>query len=90
MARRSTTKAKIDDNTFPIRLRVIVPELGFGTLVEQMNDWLRETPHAWHGGGWGQVSGRTRQTSLLYMDSIEDAQGFLKHFPEIELYIGDR
>lgn len=90
MVRRSNTKAKVDDNTFPVRIRVIVPELGFGTLVGRMDDWLRGTPHAWHGGGWGQVSGKTRQTSLVYFESIEHAHGFLKRFPEIELCIGGR
>ena len=90
IVRRSTPKKTIDDRTFPIRIRVIVPEGGFGKLVEVMDEWLRETAHAWHGGGWGQVSGRTRQTCFVYFESIDDAYGFLKRFSEIELCIGDR
>jgi hypothetical protein len=76
MTRRSTPRAKVDDWAFPIRLRVVVPELGFGQRIDVYHAWLRALgadQYAWWGNG------------TLYFRALETAERFLAAFPELEL-----
>jgi len=40
MSRRSTPQSRIDDQAFPVRIKVRVPGDGFGAALAQMHDWL--------------------------------------------------
>jgi hypothetical protein len=76
MTRRSTPRSKVDDWAFPIRLRVVVPELGFGQRIDVYLAWLRALgadQYAWWAGG------------TLYFRSLQTAERFLKAFPELVL-----
>lgn len=89
MARhRSQSRAKIDDQAFPIRVRVKVPETGYGTMIDAMIAWLRtnaEGAHAWHPGGSGGGQWTVCSTNFLYFRAIDAAQQFLAAFPGLEL-----
>ncbi len=88
MARRSTSQSKIDDGTFPVRIRIVVPDTGFGTRIDAMLEWLHRLPdrtYAWHGGATGGSAWSVRHATNLYFRAIDDAQGFLTAFPDVEL-----
>ena len=88
MARRSIPQAKVDEQTFPIRVRLVVPERGFGVALDEMHAWLREhvgRNYAWHGGDWGGDFWNRVQTSTLYFRFIGDAHQFFTAFPEVKL-----
>lgn len=88
MARRSTSRSKVDDATFPIRVRLVVPETGFGTRIDVMLAWLRALPddfYAWHSGGSGGSAWAVRDAVYVYFRSIDHAHGFVHAFPELEL-----
>ena len=40
MSRRTAPQHKADDIAFPVRVKVRVPECGFGTLLAQIYTWL--------------------------------------------------
>lgn len=76
MTRRSTPRSKVDEWAFPIRLRVVVPELGFRQRIDVYHAWLRglgPDQYAWWGNG------------TLYFRSLRTAQAFLTTFPELVL-----
>ena len=41
MSRSRSPKKQLDEKQFPIRLRVLVPEEGFGIVLNELHDWLR-------------------------------------------------
>ena len=93
MVRRSTPQKEIDDEAFPIRVKIVVPELGFGTAMDGMLQWLRQLgpgSYAWHGGDWGGSYWNRVQVSQLYFHTIDDACAFLRAFPEIRLSDGTK
>lgn len=76
MTRRSTPRSKVDEWAFPIRVRVVVPELGFGQRIDVYLAWLRElgpAQYAWWANG------------TLYFRSLKTAERFLTKFPELKL-----
>jgi hypothetical protein len=40
MSRRTAPQHKVDDIAFPVRVKVRIPECGFGTLLAQIYTWL--------------------------------------------------
>jgi hypothetical protein len=50
--RSRSPKKHRDEKTFPIRVRVVVPELGYGKRYSEMHQWLDahagKTGYAWH------------------------------------------
>lgn len=88
MVKRSTPQWKLDEKNFPIRIKLIVPERGFGKRMDAMYEWLGgidDGSYAWHGGGWSGDYLNRRQATALYFRSIDDAHGFVKAFPDLEL-----
>ena len=59
MARRSTSQKKIDDAAFPVRVRIVVPEYGFGPDLIAMRRWLSteigDADHAAHSDASGRL-----------------------------------
>ncbi|GLS86691.1 hypothetical protein GCM10010873_16650 [Cypionkella aquatica] len=88
MVRRSTPQAQIDEQAFPVRLFILVPEMGFGTLMVPMHKWLvanvGQTNHALHGSG----KATQRDAVALYLRNPIDAVKFLQAFPILELADG--
>ena len=41
MSRSRSPKKQLDEKQFPIRMRVLVPEEGFGVSLDELHDWLR-------------------------------------------------
>ncbi len=90
MTRRSTPQSKIDDQAFPIRMKLAIPyhdrALWWG-LDDRLSAWIREigplrcVQHS--GGGYGQS-----QAMALYFRTLADAEACLAAFPEFELADG--
>lgn len=83
MRYKSPSRAKIDDEDFPVRICVRVPDLGFGPDLNRMTRWLDANAGpgqwAWHGGGLGG------DRSGIYLRRPEVAVDFLAAFPQLEL-----
>jgi putative SOS response-associated peptidase YedK len=87
MTRRSTPQAKTDAAAFPVQVRVVVPEFGFGRLYNDIDAWLvRELGR----GEFGHVA-----TSSLLHDAVaflfrctSDADAFMRAFPSLVLADG--
>ncbi|TMV40860.1 hypothetical protein FGG78_42285, partial [Thioclava sp. BHET1] len=87
MTRRSTPQAKLDLAAYPVQLRVLVPELGFGVLLNEIHDWLR----AHFGKGeyaTASASGATNDAICFMFRSTGDAHAFSKAFPTLLLADG--
>ena len=85
MARRSTSQSKIDEAAFPVRLKLLVPETGFRTRIDDMRAWLvRELPRgAW---AWWSGSGYPGRDSIaLYFCTATDCARFVQAFPDLDL-----
>jgi hypothetical protein len=84
MTRRSSPQARLDERAFPVRVRIAVPEEGFGKRLNQMYDWLsREAGrgnHASHGAGHGIMD-----AMAVYFRDVETAAAFIRAFPDLEL-----
>ena len=83
MVRRSVPAKKIDDIAFPIRVKVKVPERGFGLRIDLYYAWLQSNLSArqWAHHPVGGASG-------FYFRSLQTAERFLATFPELELADG--
>ncbi len=81
MSRRSTPQAQLDEKAFPVRIRVRVPEAGFGTQMGPLRDWLERRvgrgDYAWHAGG--RVGGADA-VAIYFRDAVP-AAAFLAAFP---------
>ena len=85
MSRRSTPQSKIDDTAFPVRLRVVVPEYGFGPQLSAIHSWLDTTlgrgNFAHHGGGRAIAQqGTVEYTTLFYFRTAHAAAAFADAF----------
>lgn len=93
MVRRSTPQREIDERAFPVRLRILVPELGFGRLLgvgpDTIEAWLDQEVGRgdWAHHSAGQRSGG-RDSIALYFRHPAPAARFLESFPELELADG--
>ncbi len=87
MARRSTTAAGDADRKFPVRIKIRVPQTGLGTMIVEMDVWLRRS---FGPGGFGQgpASATGTDATAFHFMTIEDALAFLSAFPSIELAAG--
>lgn len=88
MVRRSTPQSKIDDDAFPVRVRIHIPDGGFGQSMDAIQAWLDKnltaTGYAWHGGGrQGLLS-----ITAFYFRSAQSAAQFMDAFPALELADG--
>lgn len=85
MVKRTSPQAKTDDLAFPIRVKILVPELGFGRKMDDIVEWLRNnlaaTDYAWHGA----QSYAHWHTTAFYFRSITVAARFLEEHPWLEV-----
>lgn len=94
MSRRSTPQREIDERAFPVRLRILVPEMGFGRLYgdhpDSIHAWLdREVgraDYAQHSGG--RSGDRNRDQTAFYFRHPLAAARFLEAFPMLEIADG--
>lgn len=89
MVRRSTPQKKIDERAFPVRLKIIVPELGFrhhtyAGAVAWLDREVGLGEYAWHGA----ETMETRDACAIYLRDATTAAAFLAAFPEILLADG--
>lgn len=93
MARRSTPQTKIDRQSWPVTVRVLVPHGGFFSFGRGRDpfDWLRvhlglteyaTTPHQM------VVGEEIRSAVEVHLRDLETAQDLLRTFPELELADG--
>ena len=84
---RSTPQRDIDDDAFPIRVKVRVPSTGLGTMLTDMLLWLStevgpgdyaQHPVRSYGGG----------ATAIYFRRIGDAARFIDAFPQLKLADG--
>jgi putative SOS response-associated peptidase YedK len=84
MSRRSIPQSKTDDLAFPIRVKLGVPDSGFGRLSDDINCWLAAV--VGHGNyALHSVQALFTSASALYFRDIEAARAFLAAFPALEL-----
>lgn len=87
MVRRSTPQSKTDKAAFPVRIRLKIPDLGFGMRLDDIHRWLRteigsgqfavHSSSALGGGGLG-----------IYLLDVECARAFVSAFPDLTLADG--
>ena len=89
MTRRSPPQKRIDDDAFPVRVKVRVPERGFDRRMPAMCAWLdREVglgDYAMHGGS---TVGLTRDVAAFYFRAADPAHRFIAAFPDMVLADG--
>ena len=87
MPHRSFPQNLLDEAAFPIRVKLHVPEGGFGTFLIAMLRWLREELGE---GNFARHEADTLEGEALaiYFHRIEDALEFLLNFPEVSLADG--
>ena len=88
MVRHSTPQWKIDDQAFPVRVKIAVPPGGLGNVLNDMIYWLQDNlgrgNFAQHAAG----SVGLRDAAGFYFRSLDDAQRFMDTFPAAELADG--
>lgn len=85
MTHRRSAQCDLDDNAFPIRVKLKIPPGGFGREIERVMVWLIEEAglggFAWHPaetlGGEDAVA--------LHLRWARDLARFLEAFPLLEL-----
>ena len=88
MVRRSSSRFKVDDLAYPIRVKFVVPEGGMQGLSDRVEAWLDAelAPSAW---SWGPAhSTGCRQATAYHFRSLSDAQRLVAAFPELQLADG--
>lgn len=84
MTRRSTPSAQRDDDAFPIRVKLAVPDDGLGKRLDEMYAWLRANlpPDFWAVHSARTIGG---SAMAVYFVGIEEAARFLDAFPDSPL-----
>ena len=87
MSRRSTPQQKIDHDAYPVHVRVLVPDSGFGSLLDRIHRWLEL--HV----GLGQYA--TISSNSMHCDAVaflfrctDSARDFIAAHPELGLADG--
>jgi hypothetical protein len=84
MSRRSTPSAKRDDDAFPIRIKLKVPQDGLGKRLDEMMAWLRDNlPREAFAVHSARMIGG--DAVAIYFLAIDDATGFLGAFSDMTL-----
>jgi len=87
MVRRSTPQKKTDDEAFPVRVKVRVPERGMGKLTDAYYAWLNDCLGACYYANHSTTTIGGDATAFYFRD-IENARDFLAAFPQLELADG--
>jgi putative SOS response-associated peptidase YedK len=84
MSRRSTPQKSVDDTSFPVRIKVRIPERGMGTLAGDYLGWLNRNlgPSAYANHATSCISG---SATAFYFTDLGDAHSFLEAFPMLVL-----
>lgn len=89
MVRRSTPQHKIDDPAFPVRIFLLVPPYGYGTMLDDVHRWLDEQlgrdNYAIHSGG---TLSSCLDLMAVYFRHPRHGAAFLDAFPKLELADG--
>jgi hypothetical protein len=79
MVRRSTPNGWLAERYFPVRVRVAVPDEGFGAQFDAMHAWLEA--QIGRGAFWiGASSGPSQDAALFYFLDVDAAKGFIDRF----------
>ena len=87
MVRRSTPQKKLDEQAFPVRVRIATPQNGFGVELDAVYRWLNTEI----GGGHYAVhssSGIACDAVGFHFRDLECATHFLRAFPGLKLADG--
>ena len=87
MIQRTPPQKKRDDNAFPVRVKVAIPERGMGMLSDQYLGWLNNNLGA---GDYADHSSTTTggSATAFYFRDLDNARAFLAAFPMLELADG--
>jgi hypothetical protein len=80
MVRRSMPNARLAERYFPVRVRVAVPQNGFGTQFDAMHAWLMAQVGRdafWVGASSGPG---LSDAALFYFLDVETAKAFVDRF----------
>lgn len=85
MARHTYPKKRADDLAFPVRVKVRVPDKGFGGMLDEMFAWALEYagPGCFTNHPGDSATGR--HVAALYFRSVAIAVAFFERFPALEL-----
>jgi hypothetical protein len=80
MVHRSTPQHVLADRYFPVRLRVALPQLGFGEKLNRMHSWLdqRAGPDGYFNGS--QTQPGMKDAALFYFMDAKLAAEFVEAF----------
>lgn len=87
MPRRTAPQSKTDDLAFPVRVKIAVPPLGLGRMLDHVFAWLKAELGAREYACHSQP-GIGCDTMAVYFRSAEAAQRFVEAFPDLELADG--
>jgi hypothetical protein len=89
MTRRGTPQRRIDDEAFPVRVKLLVPEGGFGRQLADLQAWLDlevgRGEYAFHGAS---TLGLLNGAVAVYFRAPEIAQRFVGSFLDLLLADG--
>ena len=89
MTRRSTPQKRIDDDAFPVRVKVLVPECGFDRRMPDLYAWLdREVGRGNYALHAGSTVGLARNVAAFYFRAADPAHRFTAVFPDVVLADG--
>lgn len=84
MSRSRYQKDKNAEWKFPVRIRIVIPELGFWQMNYKMEEWLAKR---YGRDGFARTSGRMpgiNDSGFFYFPDIEGALAFMQAFPDLQ------
>ena len=89
MARRSSPQRRIDDEAFPVRVKLLVPEGGFGRQLTDLHAWLdREAGRGNYAFHAARTFGSPNDAVAVYFRTPETAHRFVGSFLDLLLADG--
>ena len=87
MSRRSTPRKRTDDEAFPVRIKIAVPEGGLGYALNAAENWLAREIGV---GGFAvhSVPALGTDATAFYFRDVETAKDFVDAFPDLRLADG--
>ncbi|WP_424932107.1 SOS response-associated peptidase [Amaricoccus macauensis] len=87
MPRRSTSQARLDDEAFPVRVKLAIPPQGLGRRLQDVHAWLSAEIGAGHFAVHAASSTGSDALAIYFCD-IDCARALLEAFPDIALADG--
>jgi hypothetical protein len=89
MTRRSSPQRRIDDEAFPVRVKLLVPEGGFGRRLTELHVWLdREAGRGEYAFHAASTLGIPKGAVAVYFWTPATAHRFVGSFPDLLLADG--